>query len=388
MTSFVIGSGNMLGFHSHFLIHPIIGSSLIVMLQQLSTLNHMESNLWKALHCTSTTTELAVLAIYAEAISYPYMKAIRTSSDKDQNMLDLGPFHSRVYNHMQKIIENPDILIGKDIDPSESYKMATLDGNEWQNIEVVKKILDLIPTLPHFHNLLISFFRGAAETWERFTSEFAPGGLIDEATAEEKELAWMPATNDENEGALGSFRHLMRHQPQLTLLSHNALAMFFRNNTQTFMAAKFTEEEDYRYLHKFAQDSNGEEEKRHKKLVEFRDKQQAEKIARKEVREKNAKATAERMAKMNLILDKEKAQKLKGVDLKDQLKLFKNAGAPILQKGALPTKADAGRQALVDAIELHTNGTWKLALNKEAETDIAELSEEEDENEKNWEDIE
>jgi hypothetical protein len=54
----------------------------------------MESNLWKALHCTSTTTELGVLAIYAEAISYPYMKAICTSSEKNQNMLDLGPFHS------------------------------------------------------------------------------------------------------------------------------------------------------------------------------------------------------------------------------------------------------------------------------------------------------
>ena len=50
--------------------------------KQNSTLNHMESNLWKALHCTSTTTEFAVLAIYAEAISYPYMKAIRTSDKK------------------------------------------------------------------------------------------------------------------------------------------------------------------------------------------------------------------------------------------------------------------------------------------------------------------
>ena len=165
----------------------------------------MESNLWKALHCTSTTTELAVLTIYAEAISYPYMKAIRTSSDKNQNMLDLGPFHSHVYDYMQKIIANPDILIGKDIDPSESYKWATLDGEEWQNAAVVKKILDLIPTLPHFQNLLIAFFKGAAETWEHFLSEFAPGGLIGEATAEERELAWMPATNDENEGLLGSF---------------------------------------------------------------------------------------------------------------------------------------------------------------------------------------
>ena len=61
------------------------------------------------------------------------------------------------------------------------------------------------PTLPHFCNLLIAFFKGAAQTWERFTSEFAPGGLIDEATAEERELAHMPAANDENEGLLGSF---------------------------------------------------------------------------------------------------------------------------------------------------------------------------------------
>ena len=39
---------------------------------------------------------------------------------------------------------------------------------------------------------------------KRFTSEYAPGGLIDEATEEEKNHAWMPLTNDVNEGALGS----------------------------------------------------------------------------------------------------------------------------------------------------------------------------------------
>ena len=81
----------------------------------------METNLWNALHCPSTTTELAVLAIYAEAISYPYMKAIRTSSDK--NMLNLGPLHSRVYDHMNQIIDNPNILVGADA----SFKTATTD---------------------------------------------------------------------------------------------------------------------------------------------------------------------------------------------------------------------------------------------------------------------
>ena len=352
--------------------------------KQNSTLNHMESNLWKALHCTSTTTELAVLAIYAEAISYPYMKAIRTYSDKNQNMLDLGPFHSRVYKHMQKIIENPDILIGRDLDLCESYKMATLDGEKWQNPAVVKKILDIIPTLPHFCNLLIAFFKGAAETWEHFTSEFAPGGLIDEATAEERELAWLPAANDENEGLLGSFQHLMNYQPQLTLLSFNSLSMFFRNNTQAFMAAKFTEEEDYRYIHKLAREANGEEKKRRKELVDFREKRQAEKTARKEIREKNAKATATRIAELDLVLDKEKIPGLKGQALKDQLKLFKSEGAPNLKQGPMPTKVSDIRKALKDAIDMHINGTWNIFQDEEIETENSDIEEDEEDD---WEDM-
>ena len=121
----------------------------------------------------------------------------------------------------------------------------------------------------------------------------------------------MPATNDENEGLLGSFRHLMQYQPQLTLLSHNALSMFFRNNTQAFMAAKFTEEEDYRYLHKLARETNGEEKKRRKDLVDFRDKRQAEKTARREVRLRKAKETAERIAQLDPVFEKEKITNLK-----------------------------------------------------------------------------
>ena len=111
----------------------------------------------------------------------------------------------------------------------------------------------------------------AANTWERFTSEFAEGGLIDEATAEERDLEWLPASNDENEGALGSFRQLMSRQPQLTLLNHNALAMFYKYNMQAFMTAKFTEPEDYQYLRMLARESQGEEKQRRKEIVEFRD---------------------------------------------------------------------------------------------------------------------
>ena len=347
--------------------------------KQNSQLNHMEKNLWSALHCISTTTELAVLAIYAEAVSYPYMKAIRAAKDKEQNMLDLGPFHSRVYDHMHKIINNPDILIRKD----SSYLTATLDGDEWQNSAVVEKIWDLAPTLPHFKDMLVIFFQGAADTWKRFTSEFAPGGLIDEATTEERHLAWMPATNDENEGALGSFRQLMRRQPQLTLLNHNALAMFYRNNTQAFMAAKFTEPEDYQYLRKLARECQGEEKERRKEIIEFRDKHQAEKIARKEKRERTVRENMERLATLDLILDKEKIPSLKGQQLKDQLKLFKQAGAPNLIEGRLPTLVNDIRQALLHAIDLHLAGEWVADSEGESETSDAGVDSDD-----GWEDIE
>ena len=111
----------------------------------------METNLWNALHCSSTTTELAVLAIYAEAISYPYMKAICTSSD--QNMLNLGPLHSCVYDHMNKIINNPNILVGAD----SSFKTATLNG---KILLLYRKSLDLFP---HFHIFTIFLLHSSRE---------------------------------------------------------------------------------------------------------------------------------------------------------------------------------------------------------------------------------
>jgi hypothetical protein len=43
--------------------------------------------------------------------------------------------------------------------------------------------------------------------------------------------------------------------------------MFFHNNTQAFMAAKFTEEEDYCYIHKLARESNGEEKSARRNLL-------------------------------------------------------------------------------------------------------------------------
>ncbi len=154
---------------------------------------------------TPTLSELAILTLYGEALSYPYIKAIRSTSEsgKKQNMLDLGPLHQKISTHIQMIITNPSNLLCE----NPSADTASLEGDEWQHPNIFKSINDL--DLPYLEELLIAFFTGVEETWTHFTSEFALGGLIDTATAEEQDLAWIPATNDENEGALGSFCKLI-----------------------------------------------------------------------------------------------------------------------------------------------------------------------------------
>ena len=55
---------------------------------------------------------------------------------------------------------------------------------------------------------LLNFYWCSRKLDTCFTSEFIPGCLIDEATHLKKGLAWIPATNDLNEGIINFFAHL------------------------------------------------------------------------------------------------------------------------------------------------------------------------------------
>ena len=224
---------------------------------------NMEKNLYNALKDTATLTELAVLALYAQSISHPYMRQIR---GKDLNMLDLAPLHLEVEQHMDKVIDNPDILLSVDA----TYTTGAMDGKEWEKPNIMATILKQAPELPHLSSVLVVFFKGARGTWKRFTTEFTPGGMIDSATDWQKELAWMPATNDINEGMLGSFRQYCRFNPRATLHMFNALAMYQRNDTQQFMDRNF-QEDDHKFLMKMGRevDGSGLEEKRQDKTVAY-----------------------------------------------------------------------------------------------------------------------
>jgi hypothetical protein len=135
----------------------------------------------------------------------------------------------------------------------------------------MQAVFKLIPLLPHIKPLTLAFFRGALTTWIRFSAEFAPGGIIDLLTATERELAWMPSTNDANEGCLSAYRVAIQGKPTLTLHQCNALAMYRQNDTQDFMEAVLTAE-DHAYIMREARriDASGEEARRCRDIVDFR----------------------------------------------------------------------------------------------------------------------
>ena len=55
--------------------------------------------------------------------------------------------------------------------------------------------------IPHFPRVYKALLTGALKSWENFTGEFKTGDKINLATNNELDDAWIPATNNVNEGA-------------------------------------------------------------------------------------------------------------------------------------------------------------------------------------------
>lgn len=87
--------------------------------------------------------------------------------------------------------------------------------------------------------------------WQRFTLKFESGGLIAMSTDTEWELAFMPTTNDENEGILDMWCHHSCSKPSLAVSQFSEQVAFFQNDTQAFMDNMFMDE-DHVHLQKTA----------------------------------------------------------------------------------------------------------------------------------------
>ena len=179
-------------------------------------LNNLEQNVATGLTDPPTLTELAVISLYSQAISLPFAQRVRTPNNIPLNGLDLGANYDHIKRHMEAVINNPDLLLGG------SHTVATLYGEKWDNAEVIEIIRAGQDSLPHLRELLLAFFQGALETWNRFTEDISDDPKVTGATPEQRSLAFRHPTNDQNEGALGLLRREYRAYPNITFNMVNA----------------------------------------------------------------------------------------------------------------------------------------------------------------------
>ena len=189
-------------------------------------LNNLENNVLIGLNNIPTMTEACVLGLYTQAISHPYMRHIHIPETCLINHLDLGPFHDRLLEHLSNVISDPDLLLG----PQATPVTGALDGKPWESLEFMDYISTHKQKYPHLRRALVGFFKGALETWERFTPEFRKDSGAMNTTDEEKLLAFRGPTNDLNESQLGIKRQMARRAPSMTEHQFNARLMFGRNN--------------------------------------------------------------------------------------------------------------------------------------------------------------
>lgn len=97
---------------------------------------NIEANLYKALQDPSTILELAVLAIYAETVSKPFMSYIRSRTAT--NGLLLGSYYQSVVAHCHTLAENPLLVIAPEsLNAYRSYQDAALNGVLYDGPEVI-----------------------------------------------------------------------------------------------------------------------------------------------------------------------------------------------------------------------------------------------------------
>ncbi|KAF8592454.1 hypothetical protein K439DRAFT_1610258 [Ramaria rubella] len=203
------------------------------------SLNHMEQNVHAALKDSPTLHELCVLALFSQS--------------ENTNVLNMGPLHLEIHTFMEKIINNPDILLS----PAATYTTTSFDRNPWDRPEAIYAIQQLAPTLPHLKGVVVAFFEGASETWKHFMEEYKPGGQIASASPELRKSAWMPTTNDVNKGALGSYQVAMRCYPNISQHQFNARTCYKRNHTSSYIQASL-KGPDRKYLRQQARNLDGQ----------------------------------------------------------------------------------------------------------------------------------
>ncbi|EJD48804.1 hypothetical protein AURDEDRAFT_122735 [Auricularia subglabra TFB-10046 SS5] len=176
-------------------------------------LNHLEQNVWDALHDGPTLSELAALAFYGTAIGRPYMHEVRRSGLV--NMTDLGPMHLRVIELCEFLSQCPELLYA-DAEPDGKIP-GSLFGDPFDDPMLFTVLDDLQRRglLPQLEVPVKAFFAGAADGWRQFSKEFLPGGSIASATEDQLATTIVPATNDHSESLVGGWKAEKKYAPSM-----------------------------------------------------------------------------------------------------------------------------------------------------------------------------
>ena len=282
-------AASVLVVHRHLILSFL---DLVRLKKESGTFNHMENNVYRGLQDIPTLIELCVLVLYSQSVSHCYMRQIRAESSLGVNALDLKPVHDAVKQHCNKLIEDPELILNPAV--SSSYTDAAMDGLPWEEPEAMYTVQRLFQTdlagfTGHLRGAFLAFLKGARDTWQRFTAEFDDTCLISTLTPAQRDTAFMPPTNDHNEGALGGFRVAQRFAPQLSILQHNGRKMYSANDTASFF--RTLDKATHTWIRKKARelDAGGEERKRRQKQAEY-DREKAAKKQEEESSRKTKKA--------------------------------------------------------------------------------------------------
>ncbi|KAF7972903.1 hypothetical protein HWV62_16626 [Athelia sp. TMB] len=303
-------------------------------------LNHMEHNLQSALHDVATITELSVLALYGIFVTEPYINYVRGGGLTEVNILKLGPFHHNLIDHIKTLIATPDLLLTPETADSAEF----LGQSTWRKSRAVAEIHSICSSLPHLRSLLCAFLTGTLTTWERFCEEFNEDGDIAQLSESARESAWMPATNDINEGTLGKVVRINRRdKPTQTMHQNVAQVMYMRNETQEFVEEHFTEA-DYTFCRREARlrDASQLEAKRLTEIREHDEAVVASKRARDQAREDVAAQNRARIAAATnkLISTIADLPKMTCSQLDEQLEIFRQWDTSIRAKSYYGKKAE------------------------------------------------
>ena len=196
------------------------------------TWTNMEHNVYIALQCPSTLSELCAMSIFSETIFHPWMNHARAGeADLHVNGLDEGPWYERAMEFIASVIILPDIVLG-----DYHYGTATLDGKPWNNIDAIYASREMASGLPDARRCVVGMFQGALAATASFLQEYEADGEIDRASPLVRELAYRPPTNDRSEGQLGSLRRADRHNQSRSTLPHNSAHMYAENDTAAWHA--------------------------------------------------------------------------------------------------------------------------------------------------------